>query len=126
MRVHAHVTDPAPPTYPAQDSLYRLVFVGGPFDGHETQSALLPDEYFQLRPGPAPCKTETGLATTSRLAQYRLVKSKLVICSQDPVVLCRFEYCGPTLVNASKTAWWRRCLIASWRGGHPRNSNLPM
>jgi hypothetical protein len=97
------------------DALYRLVFVGGPFDGHETQSAFLPDEYFRLRSPMTARDRETGPPHATRLAQYRLTKSNLVMCSQEPVLLYRFDFCGMVAGNLSKASWWRRCLPESWQ-----------
>ena len=114
MRSHTHDIKPAL-AVPVPDSLYRLVFVGGPFDGHEAQSAFLPDEFFQLGSGVATRNREAQPPGTPRLVQYRLTKSKLAMCSHEPIVLCRFEYCGTVPSSLPNRRWWRRCLPVSWQ-----------
>jgi hypothetical protein len=106
-----------------QSKLHRLAFVGGPFDGHEAASDVLPDRYFQLRSGPAGCGTVAGPKVTPRVARYKLASVRLVMVWQAPVALCRFEYCGTVTASPShRLSWWRRRLDVFWRSIEPQPS----
>jgi hypothetical protein len=107
----------------AHNKLYRLAFVGGPIDGYETQSDVLPDTYFHLRSGPAGCGTKAGSGVSPRVARYKLASMRLVTLWHAPIALCRFEYCGTATASVShRSSWWRRRLDAFWQWIEPQLS----
>ena len=104
--------------------LYRLAFVGGPFDGHEAQTDVLPDTYFQLQSGPTGCSTKAGPEVTPRVARYKLASVRLVIVWHAPIALCRFEYCGTEMASPSRRSSWWRCRVDNfWRWVEAWRSN---
>ena len=48
------------------DALYRVAFVGGPFDGHMARWGTLPRMCLDLASGPADCGTRVGSTTVRR------------------------------------------------------------
>ena len=106
-----------------QNSLYRLTFVGGPFDGHEAQSDDLPDTYLQLQSDPTRCNSKAGPAVMPRVARYKLASVRLAMSDHVPVIRCRFEYCGNVAISSSRRSlYWRRPLAALCRWFKPRPS----
>ena len=97
---------------PLPDSLYRLVFIGGPFDGHEAQSDVLPDQCVALRSDGADDEAAKKVATPL-LARYRLQRATLVMQSHEPVVWYRYCYCG-TEVSRSRRIGGLARRLASW------------
>ena len=123
MRDVANIVESLSPTGDVQHSLYRLTFVGGPFDGHATQSGGLPSQYIELRSVPVRRGTKSAAASTPLLARYKLTTMRLVMSWRSPIVQCRLEYCGTTPGNSSQTLpWWQRGLAKFWRWFEPRPS----
>ena len=107
-----HKSVPADLIQPLPDSLYRLVFIGGPFDGHEAQSDVLPDQCVALRSDGADGEAAEK-AATPLLARYRLQRATLVMQSHEPVVWYRYHYCG-TEVGRSRPIVGLARRLASW------------
>ncbi|HEY4310325.1 MAG TPA: hypothetical protein VGN12_12815 [Pirellulales bacterium] len=114
--IHSAASSPLP----ASVHLYRLQFAGGPHDGGEAQSAVVPEKCLQLPSGGAGCGTRSGNTVMPRLAQYRLQSVCLHTTGGEPVVWCRYEYFGTCLDDRSGSHWWHRCLEAFWQWLEPR------
>ena len=114
MRTQTNIAKSTSANVGEQNSLYRLTFVGGPFDGHEAHSDVLPDTYFQLRSGPAGCSTKAGPEVAPRVARYKLESVRLIVSWNAPIALCRFEYRGTVTVSPScRSPWWSAALTRS-------------
>ncbi len=95
------------------DALYRVAFVGGPFDGHMARWGTLPRMCLDLASGPADCGTRVGSTTVRRAARYRWTSTRLVSLKGAPVVIMRYEYHGTARQDAAPRApLWRRSLAA--------------
>jgi hypothetical protein len=102
-------------------NLYRLLFVGGPFDGAEVPAATLPGNRLELASGPAGCGTRLGCNVTPRVARYRMQNLRLDTIDQVPVVSCRLEYCGTAAAHSAPASrWWTRYFDALWQWLEPR------
>jgi hypothetical protein len=93
-----------------QDTLYRLIFIGGPFDGHEADWQVLPEACVKLYSAEAAKRaTKSGLTTAPRGVLYELKSSKLCSPGPAPFVLLRYTY-RETRELPSRSAW-NRCLL---------------
>ena len=104
--------------------LYRLLFVGGPFDGFETHSDALPERNIALPSGPSHCATKTGDTLIPRLAAYQLSRVEIDLTRSAPVALCRFVYCKtmtghPVSKRGTIFRWCKRWLKALGRWAEP-------
>lgn len=103
-------------------SLYRLSFVGGPWDGHETESAALPAKRLEVSTGPLGCATRHRGYRIPRRALYELRTVTLVNGAPTPVVQYRFEYCGTAIAERSLLRRWHQYFDAFWNWLEPRPS----
>jgi hypothetical protein len=79
----------------AHDTLYQLVFVGGPFGGRVETSQAFPAPRVKLCSGTVEeCGTQAGAATTDRRAQYRLMSTRVRLTQPSLIVECRYKYRG--------------------------------
>ena len=135
MQTQTNITKHASAAESHQNSLYRLGFVGGPFDGHEAQSDDLPEAYLLLPLGPAANSSHASPGIAPRVARYKLASARLVMSCHVPIVLCRCEYCGTTTDSPSRRSLaWSRCLDAlsrwfktrpsAWNGSPSRRSSI--
>jgi hypothetical protein len=94
-----------------QESLYRVLLVGGPFDGHDEASPLFPTAHIELHSGPTDgCGTRSGTLIIPRVAQYRLTSTRVCLAESAPIVECRYAYQGTAAGRSPKVPFWKTCL----------------
>ena len=111
MRLLTNNVQSAPIGPRPDDSLYQLVFLGGPFDGGTVHACNLPERFVELLAGPATgCGTRTGSRIVPRAARYQLRSTHLRMVGRQPVVTCRYEYRGTVVATAPARPTWMRGL----------------
>jgi hypothetical protein len=98
-----------------QDALYRLVFIGGLFDGHEAYWDVLPEPCVKLYSAEAAGRAAKN-GTAPRGALYESASSRLCSHGPAPFVVLRYTY-RETRELPSRSAW-NRCLL--WIGISPQ------